>query len=86
MCPASVFAKPQLPMSSFNCVLRKIPYIVHDYSALVTLEALSRFPFQPQFVEDVVSEDSGIPPMVELVEGTTGGILFFFCFFNSSLL
>lgn len=61
---------------------------MHDLLALVTLEALSHFPFKPRSVEDIVSGDLGILPEVELAGGTTactcqsgtysGLIIFFF--------
>lgn len=69
----SALTEPQLPVSSFNRVLRAISHPVHDFAALVTPEALSCFPFQPQFVEDVVSGASGVFPEVKLVRGTTTG-------------
>lgn len=80
LCPTSVFTKPHLP-TSFNRVVRVILYLVHDYSALVTSEALSRFPFQPWFVEDVVLKGSGTP-VIELVGGTIEAIFFFFSFLS----
>lgn len=62
-------------------MLKAILFPVHDYSALVTFEALSRFPFQPRSIEDVVSKGLGIPPIVKLTGGTTRGIFFFYFFF-----
>lgn len=57
---------------------------MRDYSALVTLEALSHFPYQPRSIEDVILEDSSIPSIVELAGGTTGGISFSFSLLLSS--
>lgn len=87
LCPTSVVAEPYLLISSFNRVLMVTSYQIHDFSALVTSEALSRFLFQPRSVEDVVLVGLSASPVVELTGETTGVVYFSsFFFFNISLL
>lgn len=58
-----VLVEPMIPLSLFHQVLRAISYPIHDFTSLVTPEALVSFHFQLRVIKDLVPESSSDAPV-----------------------